>query len=365
MEEGRTLVTGGGGFVGSWVAGTLDRCGERVRILTRAPHVPRRAARLGLEVHVGDVRDRRAVRRAVEGCRRVHHVAALFRREAADEGEYWDVNVGGTRHVLETAAELGVERVVHCSTVGVHGEIVGPPACEEAPFAPDHPYEETKLAAERLALEVGRSRGLPVAVARPTGVYGPGDLRLLKLFSMIARGRFALLGDGSALTHLVYVTDLVEGMRLLATHPAAAGRSFILGGDQPVSVRELSHAVAETLGVPPPRLRLPAGPLLAAADVVERASRILGVSPPIYRRRLEFFVKNRAYDISLAREALGYRPRVDLATGLRRTAGWYRRRGLVATPPAPSLRLAPAPAPALAAGRLAVPLQLVAEAIHV
>jgi nucleoside-diphosphate-sugar epimerase len=338
-------VTGGGGFLGSWLAACLCRSGEPVRILARRSDVPARARRSGIEIRVGDVRDAAAVRDAVEGCRHVYHVAALFRDEGRPAREYWDVNVEGTRNVLEAAAAADVERVVHCSTVGVHGPVDRPPAHEDDPFAPDHVYEETKAEAERLALEYHRAGRVPVTVVRPTGIYGPGDLRLLKMFRLIQLGRFPIFGDGRAFTHLIYVTDLVQGLSVAARHPAAPGRCFFVGGPRPVSVNELCAGVARTLGVPPPEWRLPAVPLLMLAAVVEDASKLVGIKPPIYRRRVQFFTKNRAYDISRAREELGFEPRVALADGLRRTAAWYRRRGLIdpfPTSPAPGRRAAPA-----------------------
>jgi nucleoside-diphosphate-sugar epimerase len=179
---------------------------------------------------------------------------------------------------------------------------------------------------------------VPVTVVRPTGIYGPGDLRLLKMFRLIQLGRFPIFGDGRAYTHLVYVTDLVQGMELGARHPDAPGRAFFIGGPRPVSVNELCASVARTLGVPAPGWRLPARPLLLLAGIVEDASKLVGVKPPIYRRRVQFFTKNRAYDISRARVELGFEPRVELAEGLRRTAAWYRRRGLLAPFPIPAVR---------------------------
>jgi nucleoside-diphosphate-sugar epimerase len=331
-------VTGGGGFLGSWLAACLRRAGEPVRILARTGEVPARARHRSIDLRIGDVRDAAAVREAVEGCGHVYHVAALFRDEGRPPREYWDVNVEGTRNVLEAAAAANVERVVHCSTVGVHGPVERPPAREHDPFAPDHVYEETKAEAEKLALEYDRAGRVAVTVIRPTGIYGPGDLRLLKMFRLIQVGRFPIFGDGRAFTHLVYVTDLALALRIAAGHPGAPGRSFFVGGPRPVSVNELCAAVARTLGVPAPTWRLPARPLLVLAALVEDASKLIGVKPPIYRRRVQFFTKNRAYDISRARDELGFEPRVDLPDGLRRTAAWYRRRGLLDAFPCPPRR---------------------------
>ena len=172
-----------------------------------------------------------------------------------------------------------------------------------------------------------RQHGLSLAVARPTAIYGPGDLRLLKLFSLIAKRRFIILGDGEIFYHLVYVDDLVRGFRLLATSPAAAGDVFILGGAEYRSLNDLGAMIARIVHAPPPRIKLPAWPFQMAGSVVERVCKPLGIAPPIYRRRVDFFTKSRAFTIEKARRVLGYEPQVPLEEGLARTARWYQEHG--------------------------------------
>ena len=121
---------------------------------------------------------------------------------------------------------------MHCSTVGVHGDIEHPPANEDAPFRPGDIYQETKFEGERIAQAAARDTAVEVVIARPTGIYGPGDRRLLKLFRGVARRRFIILGAGEIFYHLTYIDDLVEGLRLCATVPAAAGRTYILAGGE-------------------------------------------------------------------------------------------------------------------------------------
>ena len=121
-------------------------------------------------------------------------------------------------------------RLVHCSTVGVHGDIEHPPANEDAPLRPGDVYQRTKVEGERIAREAAARTGLPVTIARPSGIYGPGDRRLLKLFKGVARGRFVVLGSGDIFYHLTYIDDLVEGFRLCGEVPAAANRTYILAG---------------------------------------------------------------------------------------------------------------------------------------
>ena len=137
------------------------------------------------------------------------------------DSAYRAVNADAVRDLVEVSAGAGVRRVVHCSTVGVHGDVERPPADEDAPLRPGDVYQETKLEGERLARETGRRLGMEVTIARPSGIYGPGDRRLLRLFKGVARGRFPVLGSGEIYYHLTYIDDLVDGFRLCGEHPAA------------------------------------------------------------------------------------------------------------------------------------------------
>lgn len=273
-----------------------------------------------------DIRDRRAVLAELCDVTTVYHVAAAYRQEHADQFEFHRVNVEATRNLLEAAGERGVGRFVHCSTVGVQGHIEHPPATEEYRFAPGDHYQRSKLEGELVARAYG-ARGLPVVVVRPVGIYGPGDTRFLKLFRAVDRGRFVMIGSGRTLYHLTYVDDLVDGILRAGTRPEAVGEVFTIGGPRYTTLSELVAIVARVLGRPRPRLRVPLAPVLLAATVCERICRAIGVDPPLYPRRVEFFANDRAFDIAKARRLLGYEPRVDLEAGLARTASWYRANG--------------------------------------
>jgi nucleoside-diphosphate-sugar epimerase len=166
-----------------------------------------------------------------------------------------------------------------------------------------------------------------VVIARPTGIYGPGDRRLLKLFRGVARRRFVVLGDGRFYYHLTYIDDLVEGFRLCGEVPAAAGRTYILAGGEVTTLNELIAIIAAEAGVTPPTLHLPVWPFWVAGALCEAACAPFGIEPPLYRRRVDFFTKSRAFDITRARTELGYAPTVGLHAGVRRTLGWYQQAG--------------------------------------
>jgi nucleoside-diphosphate-sugar epimerase len=327
----KALVTGATGFTGGHLARHLRRQGHEVAALVRPSSLGKTDAlrREGVEILPGDLTDAQAVRTACEGTDVVFHIAATYREAGQSDAAYTRINVDGTRHVLEGALANRVARVVHCSTGGVHGHIEHPPANENAPFAPGDVYQRTKLEAELLAARFGRERGLEVVVARPIGIYGPGDMRFLKMFRGIARGRFPMLGRGRVFYHLTYIDDLCRGFELCGTVPGAAGRTYILAGPEYTTLQRLVELVAQELGVRPPWIRLPVWPVWIAGALCEAVCVPLRIEPPLYRRRVDFYSKSRAFDTRRARKELGYNPVVDLKTGIHLTAQWYRSQGLL------------------------------------
>jgi nucleoside-diphosphate-sugar epimerase len=282
-----------------------------------------------IEIVGGDLLDADSRARAADGVDVVYHIAAIYRQAGLRDDAYRAVNASAVRSVIHAAKAGGARRVVHCSTVGVHGDVEHPPANEDAPLRPGDIYQQTKLEGERIARDAGRETGVEVVIARPTGIYGPGDRRLLKLFRGVARRRFVVLGTGRIFYHLTYIDDLIEGFRLCGTVPGAAGRTYILAGGEVTTLDELIALIAAEAGVEPPRLHLPVWPFWTAGALCEIICAPFGIEPPIYRRRVDFFTKSRAFDISRARSELGYSPRVDLRDGIRRTLAWYRQAGWI------------------------------------
>lgn len=323
------FVTGGTGFTGGRLCEVLAARGWRVTALARPTSRTERLAACGARIVTGDVTQRASFERALEAVDVVFHVAAAFREAKLPDSAYTAVNVEGTRHVIEAAAAAGVGRVVHCSTIGVHGDTGRTPANEDTPFAPPDFYCRSKAEGERLARELFAKHGLPGVVFRPVGIYGPGDTRFLKLFRGLARRRFVMIGSGDVLYHLTYVDDLCDGIVLCGEHPKAPGDVFILGGEGFVTLNELVAAVAQEVKGAPLPVRVPMPPVLAAAWLCEALCKPFGIEPPLYPRRVEFFRKHRAFDISKAKRVLGYAPRVSLADGVHRTAEWYRSEGLL------------------------------------
>ncbi len=324
----RTLVTGATGFTGFNLCRRLVADGDSVVAWVRPTSDVSSLDELGVERREVDICDAGQVGAELTGFGTVYHIAAAFRVEHADSDEFRRVNVVATGNLLEAAERSGVERFVHCSTVGVQGDIEEPPADEDYRYAPGDHYQQSTVEGEQLALEYAR-KGAPVSVVRPAGIYGPGDTRFLKLFRPISRGWFVMIGSGDVLYHLTFIDDLVDGIVRAGRRPEAVGQVVTLAGARYTTLRELVAAIADAVGTRPPRLRLPYAPVYWASVVCEKVCRTVGINPPLYPRRVEFFEKDRAFDISKARRLLGYDPSVELADGLARTAAWYREQGLI------------------------------------
>jgi nucleoside-diphosphate-sugar epimerase len=281
-----------------------------------------------LEIVYGDLRDQAAIARAVEGVHVVYNIAALYRQAGLPRDAYQAVNATAVGQLVERAARAGAARVVHCSTVGVHGDIKYPPANEDAPLRPGDIYQVTKVDGEARAREASARFGIEVTIVRPSGIYGAGDRRLLKLFAYALK-RFPILGSGRIYYHLTHIDDLVRGFQLCGELPAAANRTYILAGGEVTTLNELAALIADVGGVPPQRVHLPVWPVWLAGALCEAVCAPFGIEPPLYRRRVDFFTKSRAFDTTRARVELGYVPTVGLRDGIVRTLEWYRGHGWI------------------------------------
>lgn len=325
----KALVTGGTGFTGGHLCRRLINDGYDVKTIVRNPDRAADLQRQGIETVAGDLRDPDSLRRAVADVDVVYHIAALFRPENVTCEDMWAINVQGTQHLLDAAEKVGVERFVHCSTSGVHGDIAHPPATEQSPYNPGDYYQESKVAGEQLVLRYMDEGRLPITIFRPSGIYGPGDLRFLKLIKAIKKGRFAMIGSGKAMYHLIYIDDLIDGILLCGTQDAALGQIYLLAGCDPKTVRQLVQTIAEVLQAPTPRLQIPFAPVYAASYACEVICKPLGIHPPLYRRRVGFFKHMRWFDTSKAQRELGFNPKIDVRCGIGRTARWYQQEGVL------------------------------------
>jgi len=325
----RILVTGGTGFSGSHLVRRLISQGHHVVSLDNQKGIVYDELKdLGAELHIGSVTDQALVERLMEGVDVVHHLAAAFRKINLPKEVYWDVNVNGTRYLLDAACRQGVKKFIYCSTCGVHGNVKNPPAAEDAPITPADYYQFTKYEGEKVAHEYMDK--MEIAILRPAAIYGPDDPeRWVMLLRQVKPGRFFMFGDGEATYHPLYIDNLVQAFELAMLRPESAGQTYLIADDKYYTLNDLVQVVADVLGVDLKVYHVPFFPLWLAAVATEAASYPLKISPPLFRRRVDWFRQNRAFDISKAQRELGYAPAVNLHTGLAHTAEWAQQKGLL------------------------------------
>jgi nucleoside-diphosphate-sugar epimerase len=324
------LITGGTGFIGSRLAlGYLEK-GDTVTVLGQE-NTPAEAANRKLieaqggRVVLASVTDKAEVFSRLPGIDLVYHLAAAQHEANVPDRHFWDVNVTGTNHVLEASLNARVKRFIHGSTIGVYGAALAGELDERSPLRPDNIYGVTKLEGERL-VESYRER-LPIVIIRISETYGPGDLRLLKLFKAIQKNAFLMIGDGRNIHHPIYIDDLLSGLSLAAAADDAVGKTFVLAGKESLSSNEMVRIIADELATTVPRMRVPLAVGLAVAAIMETACRPLGIQPPLHRRRMDFFRKSFLFRQEAASTYLGFVPTCGFREGVAAVRKWYHEMG--------------------------------------
>lgn len=324
----KVLVTGGTGFTGkALVQRLLDEGHEVVSLDYKEGLKTDDLRKAGAEVVIGSVGDKEVVDKCMQGVDVVQHLAAAFRELDVPNSYYDEINIGGTRNVLEAAEKNNVKKVIYCSTCGVHGNVENPPANEDAPINAADYYQQTKYAAEPVVKEFA-GKGMKTVILRPSAIYGPGDPeRFFMIFRRVNNGKFPMFGSGKTLYHPLYVDNLVDA-HMLAMEPGKGdGETYLIADEEYLSIENLVKRVGKALNVDVKIPHYPILPLIIAGHIFEKLYKPFKITPPIFPRRVDWYRQNRAFDISKAKRELGYNPKVGLDEGLRRTAEWYKSEG--------------------------------------
>ena len=323
---GRVFITGASGFIGKALA--------------------RRARELGAEVSgldfkadpewgviAGDLTDQGAWCEALEGVDLVIHTAAIVSNTATLD-EAWRVNVAATAGLLDACAAAGVQRFIQLSSVAAYGFDATETLLEDQPLRPiGNTYVDTKIASEHCVLACHASGRMNCTIIRPGDVYGPGSRPWLVLpLQMIQAGKFLLPAHGRGLFSPVYIDDLVEGLLLAASKKEGAGEIFnISGGIEPTCAEFFSYH-ARMAGKKNPRT-MGTSTALALAETARRVVQLFGGKTELGRGTIDMLSRGAGYSIDKAEDLLGYRPRVGLEEGMRRSEIWARETGLVPAVP--------------------------------
>lgn len=326
----KVLVTGATGFVGGAVARALVNSGIDVRVLARAGADLQNLQRLTVERVEGDLRDQASLRKALIGCRQLYHVAAHYALWAKDPAIFYDVNVTGTKNLLEAAREVGTERIVYCSTIGAIGL---PPGgglgTEETPVSLEQMaghYKRSKYLAEQEVLKLAKA-GLPVVIVNPSAPVGAGDVKPTPTGQVIVdfmKGRMpAYIETGM---NIVDVDDVAAG-HLLAMQKGRIGQRYILGNKN-FMLREVFEILSRLTGVKAPTIKLPRLAIIPLAYLNQWIANLTGQPPRIPLEGVKMAKYKMHYDCSKAIRELGI-PHTPPEVALEKAVRWFRDHGYV------------------------------------
>jgi nucleoside-diphosphate-sugar epimerase len=314
----RVLVTGGAGFVGRAVSDGLRAQGIDVVGVDRV-------ADAATGIVAGDTTDPSSWQAAAEGCDVVIHAAAVV-SNAVDLGEQWRVNVLGTRRALDVAVAAGVRRFVHVSSVRAFSDLDFPDGVtEDHPVRPDgNPYVDTKIASEQVVLQAHAAGEIEAVIVRPGDVVGPGSQPwVVKPLELIRAGQFLLPAMGRGVFSPVDIEDLVRGLALAATHPAAAGEVFTISGPSGVSTADYFRPLVKFAGKRGP-VGVPTAVAVALAAVIDGLNRLRGRRSEVNVGTTRYLARTGTYSIEKARRVLGYEPQIGPEESWKRTEAWLR-----------------------------------------
>ncbi|HEX5544674.1 MAG TPA: hopanoid-associated sugar epimerase [Nitrospira sp.] len=321
----KALVTGATGFVGAAVARALVRTGVEVRVLARPDSDLRNLDGLPVERSAGDLRDPASLRNALSGCRQLYHVAAHYALWAKDPSIFYDINVAGTRNLLEAARAIGVERTVYCSTIGAIGlPSGGGLGSEDTPVSlvqmAGH-YKRSKYLAEQEVHKLAKE-GLPVVIVNPSAPVGEGDVKPTPTGQVIVdfmKGRMpAYIETGM---NIIDVDDVATG-HLLAMEKGRQGERYILGSHN-LLLREVFEILGRLTGLKAPALKLPRGAVLPLAYLNHWFANFTGHPPRIPLEGVKMAKYKMHYDCSKAIRELGL-PQHPPEVALEKAVRWFR-----------------------------------------
>jgi len=322
----KILVTGAGGFIGFHLSNYLSELGYDVTGIDI--HFPAEDVKeFRFQKITGDFRNRELIQEIIKEKEYIFHLASAHLQVSLDEKEYWDINVHSLRPFLEIAKMNKVKCFIHVSSVGIYGNLKKWPADEESELIPQSIYGETKLAGEKEVNKFYQETGFPVVIIRPAWVFGEGCPRTKKIYYALKKKKFIMIGKGENLRHPIYLADMLNAFKLSMEKVEAIGKTFLIGGQKAITANELVSAFCKVFNFTPPSIRIPysLGKFLAIAS--EKTFGIIKKEPPISTRTLEFFDTNNSFDISNAREVLGFNPAFSFEEGLNDCKGWLVKNG--------------------------------------
>jgi nucleoside-diphosphate-sugar epimerase len=329
LDGSLVLVTGAGGFVGTYLIEALQQAGASCKALVRSEASREKLADRfdGLTFHEGDLTDAETLGGIANEVDYVVHLAAEGHVSAVSEEafrRFTEVNVRGTERLLEACAGGSVKRFVHFSSTAAMGLIRNTRTTEADEPQPRTPYQRSKLASEQAALDTGRRLDVPVVVLRPCMIYGPGGHGTFEqMCRWMARGRFPKVGRGKNLTPMVHVRDVVQAT-LKALLRGAPYETYLVTSARSLPLDEFRSLVIQAYGVNPFYPYVPSWAMYALAYASELFGRLTSTPPKVTVRNVASTLWDREFSIDKARSDLGYEPAVSFEEGIAETVAWLQ-----------------------------------------
>lgn len=332
----KILITGAAGFIGSHLVDLLLEEGvpvDKLRFLIPQGESLSNLPNEKFNIVRGDIRDKKAVKKAMLDVETVYHLAARIDFDGTTYGEYKDINVDGTQNLLDECKNKKIQKFIFFSSIGVFGLPAGIGNIvnwdEKHPKTYTNFYGQSKWEAEQRIVESHERWGLPYAIIRPASVYGPREKGpTLALYKAIKNHRFVMLGNGLNKMHYVFVGDLVKAARLAEKSSKKSG-DYIIAGTEPATLREIAEYIAESVDEKIPNFYIPKNIALTLSYGLDFIGHLLGIKSPLFPSRVKTMTTTYFYNINKAKKELGYNPQINFIKGSKITGDWYKQNNLL------------------------------------
>ncbi len=322
------LITGGNGFLGRNLILALHERGDHVRVLVSPTSDTAWLEQRGVTLFRGDIRDSEVLEDPMRGADAVVHLAAIIKVWGPMQDSH-AINVIGTENVCRAALTTGIRRLIYTSSAMIYNMAHGQPATEENILAPlDEPYSKTKAESDTFVQRMVAEEYLPAVILRLGPLIGPGDsLNFGRTADRLRTGKGFIIGSGNNTIPFVYTSDVVQAILLALDNNNAVGQVYNIGSDQPLTQKEYLSAIAQEIGIAPPRIHVPYQPMYAAGYAAERVAALSAnrIKPIVTRHGVKIFGANNRLCIDKAHLELGYTPQVSIREGVRLTSIWYQQ----------------------------------------
>lgn len=324
------LLTGASGFIGKNLCAYLKSKGIKVIFVVRDKAKLRDAGEIvgGSQLIEGDLNEPCTLAKLPENIDVVIHAAARLGEWKADKRLIMQANVQVTENLLGWFSRSQCKQFVFISTPGVQG-FGHKLAKETAPYHPRGVYEESKVLAEEKIRNYRFTTGQHWTIIRPDFVYGPGDMRRLKLYKRIMRRQWIRIGSGTSVIRPTYVEDVCRAVYICLKNPKAYSQVFNVGGAELISSEDYIKTIAGILGVKPLPLRIPTALAKIGAEASECLAKMTNTNPIVTKGQIEFLIQDHGTDISKIKEVLGCEPTTSFDAGMRSTLSWAREKNLL------------------------------------